>query len=163
MRGRHCSPQPPADHEASPSPSPWAAAGLTRESLAVSFGKFCSHRHSAVTCSSLTAVRVPLTRLHRSAWLRPVLLGAGKLSSREPAATVALFSALPAGLGAACRQVKRKCRPPQSALEGAVPTYLKDHFLVSLSTILSADSQAVCFPEGSGTVSLPALCSSRGA
>lgn len=86
------------------------------------------------------------------------------MSSREPAAAaVAVFSALTAGLGAACRQVKRKCRPPQSALEGAVPTYLKDHLLVSLSTILYVDSQAVCFPEGSGTVSLPALCSPCGA
>lgn len=59
------------------------SAGLTSEGPAVSSSEFCSHRHSAVTCSSLTAVR-GTSDFHAPLCLElSDGLGVGKLSSEN--------------------------------------------------------------------------------
>lgn len=114
------------------------STGLTSEGPAVSSSKFCSHRHSAVTCSSLTAVRgtsdfhAPL-RLELSD-----CLGVGKLSSENIGC-----GALPCWLGQGAQHARlhmlaseEEMQAFTSALEGAVPTNLKCHLLVPFPTVL---------------------------
>lgn len=58
-----------------------SSPGMTSECLAVSSSKFRSHRHSAVTCSSLTAVH-SASDFHAALCLELTgSLGVGKLSS----------------------------------------------------------------------------------
>lgn len=100
------------------------SAGLTSEGPAVSSGRFCSHRHSAVTCSSLTAVR-GTSDFHAPLCLEQSDgLGVGKLSAENIGC-----GTLPCWLGQGaplahlhCWQAKSKCRPSLSALEGDEPT-----------------------------------------
>nr|KAF6407333.1 hypothetical protein HJG59_009960 [Molossus molossus] len=59
------------------------SAGMTSEGPAVSSSQFCSHRHSAVTCSSFTAVR-STSDFHAPLDLELIgCLRVGKLSSEN--------------------------------------------------------------------------------
>lgn len=120
------------DHGGFLLPLLFCLAGMTSEGLAVSSSQFCSHRHSAVTCSSLTAVR-STSDFHAPLGLELIgCLGVGKLSSENIGCCALPCWQMPRAVLSTAHswQVKRKCRPSPWVLEGAVPTDLKGHLLV---------------------------------
>ena len=108
-------------------------------------------RHSAVTWSRLTAVRGTSDSQASLGLEGRCCRGLGSCLPGHRLWHPSLL----AGLRAACWQVKRECRPSPSALEGATPTYLEGHLLLSFYTVLPPASGALRHQEGSGTVLPP--------
>lgn len=120
--------------------------GMTSKGSAVSSSEFCSHRASAVTRGSLTAVRAPLPSMHhllRAAW---PLGGWG---------VVFLEHRLLPGLRAALRVPVPASRVEGTQTRTVSPErgcfhLLKGSSLWSLPNVLHADSGGPCSQEDSG-------------